>query len=49
VAQKIGELDADIIGLEEVRDCDVLQQLIALLPNSGTLNILFLLPFLFGT
>jgi hypothetical protein len=35
VADEIRLLDADIVSLEEVRDCAVLRELIKLLPNSG--------------
>ena len=34
VAEEIGNIDADISSLEEVRDCDILNRIIALIPNN---------------
>lgn len=35
VASVVQEINADIVGFQEVQDCDVLQQLVARIPNGG--------------
>jgi len=35
VASVVAEINADIIGFQEVQDCDVLEQLVSRIPNGG--------------